>query len=254
MHSKKPLFKQLQNLVIPYYAASWREIGLQLGIAQRILQTIEINFQTDVEICCAEMFTKWLDRDVTASWGKIIQVLFSPAVKEIMNTFNKSKRKELEESKAVKELGSKLKERHIVTRYRSSEEEDWFSEPEHFTSVALIHQKKYKTKRDIIEFANMHLKGDFIKSGKVTTNIADIFALAECSGRPYTLLIEGAPGIGKTVLSKEIVFQWANGNLLKNERLVFLIYFRDPKIRKIIINNFETFNRVHKLLPNIKRY
>ena len=138
----------------------------------------------------------------------------------------------------VKVLEDKLKERHIVTRYKSSEEENWFSEPEHFTSVALIHQKKYKTKRDIIEFANMHLKGDVIKSGKVTTNIADIFALAECTGRPYTLLIEGAPGIGKTVLSKEIIFQWANGNLLKNERLVFVIYFRDPKIRKI--NNFKS--------------
>ena len=84
----------------------------------------------------------------------------------------------------------------------------------------------------------MHLKGDFIKSGKVTTNIADIFALAEYTDHPYTLLIEGAPRIGKTVLSKEIVFQWANGNLLKNERLVFLIYFRDPKIRKK--NNFKS--------------
>ena len=237
MHSKRPLLKELQNLVTPYYAASWKEIGLQLGIAQGILQTIEINFQTDAARCCAEMFTKWLDTDVTASWGKLIQVIYSPAVIEKLNTFNKSHKK-LEESEAVNKLGSKLKERHIVTRYKSPEEEDWFSEPEHFTSVALIHQKKHKTKRDIIEFANMHLKGDFIKSGKITTNIADIFALAECTGRPYTLLIEGAPGIGKTVLSKEIVFQWANGNLLKNERLVFLIYFRDPKIRKI--NNFES--------------
>ena len=241
MHLKKPLLKQLQNLVTPYYAASWKEIGLQLGIAQGILQTIEIKFQTDVETCCAEMFKEWLDTDVTASWSKLIQVVYSPAVTEIVNSFNKSpltKRKELEESKAVKELESKLKERHTITRYKSTEDEDWFSEPEHFTSVALIHQKKQKTKKDIIEFANMHLKGDFIKSGKVTTNIADIFALAECSGRPYTLLIEGAPGIGKTVLSKEMVYQWANGNLLKNERLVFLIYFRDPKIRKI--NNFES--------------
>ena len=234
VHSERPLLKELQNVVTPYYAASWKEIGLQLGIAQGMLQTIEINFQTDAARCCAEMFTKWLDTDITASWGKLIQVVYSPA---IINTFNKSHIK-LEESEAVKKLGSKLKDRHIVTRYKSSEEEDWFSEPEHFTSVALIHQKKHKTKRDIIEFANMHLKGDFIKSGIVTTNIADIFALAECTGRPYILLIEGAPGIGKTVLSKEIVFQWANENLLKNEKLVFLLYFRDPKIRKI--NNFES--------------
>ena len=241
VYSKRPRLKELQNLVTPYYAASWKEIGLQLGIAQGILQSMEINFQTDVGTRCDEMFTEWLDTDVTASWGKLIQVIYSPTVKEIINAFNKSplsSRKVLEEPEAVKELESKLKDRHTVTRYKSSEEEDWFSEPEHFTSVALIHQKKRKTKRDIIEFANMHLKGDFIKSGKVTTNIADIFALAECTGSAYILLIEGAPGIGKTVLSKEIVFQWANGNLLKNERLVFLIYFRDPKIKKI--SNFES--------------
>ena len=241
MHSKKPHLKQLQNLVTPYYAASWKEIGLQLGIAQGILHTIEINFQTDIETCCTEMLTEWLDTDVTASWDKLMQVVYSPAVTEIINTFTQMpviSRNKLEESEAVKELESKLKERHTVTRYRSTEEEDLFNEPEHFTSVALIHQKKHKTKKDIIEFANMHLKGDFIKTGKVTTNFADIFALAECSGCPYILLIEGAPGIGKTVLSKEIVFQWANGNLLKYERLVFLIYFRDPKVRKI--NSFES--------------
>ena len=88
MHSVKPLLKHLQNLVTPYYTASWKEIGLQLGIAQGILQSIELKFQTDVETCCTEMLTEWLDTDVTASWGKLIQVVYSPAVTEIINTFS----------------------------------------------------------------------------------------------------------------------------------------------------------------------
>ena len=241
MHSKKPFLKHLQNLVTPYYAASWKEIGLQLGIAQGILQSIEIKFQTDVETCCNEMFTEWLDIDVTASWGKLIQVVYSPAVTEIINTFSKLpfyNRKESTESGAVEELENKLKDRHIVSRYKSSQD-DWFSMPEHFTSVALIHQKKHKTKREIIAFANMHLKGDFTETGKITTDIAEIFKSVECNDNPYTLLIEGAPGIGKTILSKEIVFQWAKGNMLKNEKLVCLIYLRDPKVRTL--NNFESF-------------
>ena len=241
MHSKKPLLKHLQNLVTLYYATSWKEIGLQLGIAQGILQTIETNFRTDVETCCDEMFTEWLDTDVTASWGKLIQAVNSPAVTEIINTFYKSllcNRTELTESAAVEELENKLKDRHIVTRYKSSQD-DWFSVPEHFTSVALIHQKKHKTKREIIAFANMHLKGDFTESGKITTDIAEIFKSVECNDNPYTLLIEGAPGIGKTILSKEIVFQWAKGSMLKNEKLVCLIYLRDPKVR--MLNSFESF-------------
>ena len=47
----------------------------------------------------------------------------------------------------------------------------------------------------------------------------------------YFLLIEGAPGIGKTVLSKEIAYQWAENKVLKCTRLVFLLFLRDPNIK-----------------------
>ena len=250
MHFKKPLLKQLQNLATPYYASTWKEIGLKLGIAEGVLQTIETSFQTDVERC-TEMFTKWLETDASASWDQLIRVVYSPAVTEIMNTFNKSpynRQESTTESGAVEELENKLKEQHIITRYRSSQD-DWFTMPEHFTSVALIHQKRRKTKREIIAFANMHLKGDFTESGKITTDItesgkfttyiAEIFESVEFNDNPYTLLIEGAPGIGKTILSKEIVFQWAKGKLLKKEKLVCLIYLRDPKVKTL--DNFESF-------------
>ena len=257
MHSKKPLLKELQNLVTPYYAASWKEIGLQLGIPKGILQSIEENFRTDIETCCNETLTEWLDTDVTASWGKIIKIAYSPAVTEIINAFNKSplhNKKELTDSGAVKELESKLKDQHIVRRYRSSQE-DWFSEPEHFTSVALIHQKRHKTKREVIKFANMHLKGTLTEGGKITTDIAEIFASVECTDHPYTMLIEGAPGIGKTILSKEIVFQWAKGSLLKNQKLVCLIYLRDPKVKTL--NSFESFvNYIsyYQVTKNVAQY
>ena len=97
----------------------------------------------------------------------------------------------------------------------------------------------------------MHQRGDFSKCDKVTTNVADLFAPVECTGHPYTLLIEGAPGIGKTVLAKEIVFRWANGILLKSERLVFLIYLRDPKTKKIY--NFESLLHYYINYPKISK-
>ena len=159
--------------------------------------------------------------------------------------------KEFAESEKVVELESKLKKWHNKNRYKSYQD-DLFSEPEHFTSVTLIHQKSCKTIKEIITFAYLHGTGDFTESGvyssissfsnaevsKVTTDIADILSSMEGTDHPYTLLIEGAPGIGKTILAKEIVFQWANGKLLKKEKLVFFIYLRDSKTK--LINSFES--------------
>ena len=45
--------------------------------------------------------------------------------------------------------------------------------------------------------------------------------------------MEGAPGIGKTVLTKEIAYQWANGEILQECKLLFLFYLRDPKLHEV---------------------
>jgi len=50
---------------------------------------------------------------------------------------------------------------------------------------------------------------------------------------PKFILIEGAPGIGKTTLCKEIAYKWAKLCLLEDTRLLFLIYLRDPNISNI---------------------
>ena len=47
------------------------------------------------------------------------------------------------------------------------------------------------------------------------------------------ILIEGAPGIGKTTMSREIAIQWANKNILKNKKLLFLLFMRDPEVKYI---------------------
>ena len=67
--------------------------------------------------------------------------------------------------------------------------------------------------------------------GKFTENINDLFAPYE--KYPYVILIEGAAGIGKTTLCKEIAIQWANKNTLKNKELLFLLFMHDPKIKTL---------------------
>ena len=59
---------------------------------------------------------------------------------------------------------------------------------------------------------------------RVTKRITDIFR-STCK----RILIEGAPGIGKTVLAKEIAYCWANGEILTDTKL-FLLVIRDPNL------------------------
>ena len=54
------------------------------------------------------------------------------------------------------------------------------------------------------------------------------------------ILVNGAPGMGKSTLCKEIAFQWAKENeILEDAELIFLIHMCDSKVLKI--NSLEDF-------------
>ena len=116
-------------------------------------------------------------------------------------------------------------------------------QPKHFTSLTLIHHKDGRTHSEAIEFTEATRSGDIDKimssshllfsQSKTSKDIKEIFAASEEGQEPRSILIEGPPGIGKTVMSKEISVQWANGLLLINEILVLLICLKDPLVQHI---------------------
>ena len=67
-----------------------------------------------------------------------------------------------------------------------------------------------------------------------TKEIEEILAPLEKSNQSAFILIEGAPGIGKSVLLNEISYRWANKELLQKFELVLLICFRDPSLQQIV--------------------
>ena len=135
------------------------------------------------------------------------------------------------------------------------------NQPKSIVSVALIHYKGKRTRQELFAIAQRHKDGSIaidqltslssqvpapkkqrLDHSRVTKDIADIFTAdpmdqiedsTDLNKSPKRILIEGAPGIGKTVLAKEIAYRWAKKELLQNIELTFLIYLRDPRIRKV---------------------
>ena len=89
----------------------------------------------------------------------------------------------------------------------------------------------------LLEYYAPHTKPDRNLEAIETNRIADIFQPFQENDNssiiPKFILIEGAPGMGKTILCKEIAYQWANQCLLKDTKLLFLIHLRDLAISNI---------------------
>ena len=68
---------------------------------------------------------------------------------------------------------------------------------------------------------------------KTTENVSNLLASFEKFSFPYVILIEGAAGIGKSTLCKEIALQWANKCILKKGKLLFLLFMHNPIIKRL---------------------
>ena len=87
----------------------------------------------------------------------------------------------------------------------------------------------------MLEASKDHCISNYVQTRTITKDTSEIFKPFETLSKTtkVMVLIEGAPGIGKTVLSKEIAYQWATKQLLIHKLLVFLLYLRDPMVQKL---------------------
>ena len=107
------------------------------------------------------------------------------------------------------------------------------------------HYKHLDIASDSERECNTH-QSRFSSKFRITREIVDLFTMNQCKDKietgdstylPRSILIEGAPGIGKTILLKEIAYRWANGTILNNARIVFLIYLRDLRFQSVTTIN-----------------
>ena len=144
----------------------------------------------------------------------------------------------------------------------NTDEETWPpDQPKNFTPLVLVrHRGQHSMKQattlaqvietgDIDEITSLASKQSVTKhhsklvshqslqevldSSTVTKELTEILEPLEQSKDPQFILIEGAPGIGKSILLKEIAYRWGNKQMLKTFKLVLLVCLRDPTVQQI---------------------
>ena len=140
-------------------------------------------------------------------------------------------------------------------------------QPTSFTPLLFIHHQGHRTPDQVKVMAELTCTGDIDKvtpirqdsygyeesqkvldMGRATKEIEEILDPLEKSKEASFILIEGAPGIGKSVLLKEIAFRWGRQQLLKNFELVLLVCLRDPSLQQIesVDELLQLFYKRHK--------
>ena len=143
----------------------------------------------------------------------------------------------------------------------NTDEETWPpDQPKNFTPLVLIHHQGQHSMKQATAMAQLIQTGDIdevtslasnrsvptnhpkldsheplqevLNSSTVTKELTEILAPIEQCEEPQFILIEGAPGIGKSMLLKEIAYRWGNKQLLKTFKLVLLVPLRDPTVQQ----------------------
>ena len=132
---------------------------------------------------------------------------------------------------------------HICKLYENSkhllQKDSWSTfTPTQFVNLLLIHHlNKVSTQKQLNIVANImreNISSSKLNQSYITSNIEDVFKKTDGdNSKGKIVLIEGAPGIGKTMLCKEIAYRWACKKLLHSDNLLLLVFLRDPNIQSI---------------------
>jgi len=144
------------------------------------------------------------------------------------------------------ELVEYLQDRYKETRYIP--EDEWPpNQAKCYVDLTVMHYKDLRTEEEIVSIGQRHKIGTaavdevtkYSDNFLVTKDLEDIFIAdsnepnSDSIKLPKMILIEGASGIGKTLLLKEIAYHWANETILKQARIVFLLYLRDHNLQSV---------------------
>ena len=93
---------------------------------------------------------------------------------------------------------------------------------------------------------------------KTTKDLQEVFSQLEQpsdSQDQRSILVEGSPGVGKSVLLKHIAYLWAQDELLTNTDFLFLLHLRDPSVQQMhsldsLVHHFYHYDKQASLVTS----
>jgi len=143
---------------------------------------------------------------------------------------------------------------NVQTRFRVDDDTWPPDQPKNFTPLVLIHYEGHHNLQQATAITKLTQTGDIaslasnksvpkqhpsyqplqevLDTSTVTKEVEQILAQLEKNEKPQLILVEGPPGIGKSVLLKEIAYQWGDKQILQAFKFVFLVCLRDPNVQQ----------------------
>ena len=152
-------------------------------------------------------------------------------------------------AEAVSMLSNRVATTNAQARFKVDKDTWPPGQPHSFTPLLLVHHEGRQRMDQAVEVAKLVHRGDVTSLAteqlvhtklddhaqhvsKVTKEVTKILAPLEEQEEPQFIMIEGAPGIGKSVLLREIAYRWGKQQLLQTFTLLLVVCLRDPIVQQ----------------------
>ena len=140
-------------------------------------------------------------------------------------------------------LSDRVRQLNMQTRFAFDEDTWPPNQPKDFTPLLLVHQEGQQTfEQATAESIQSHRhqypqdsyqQREALDNSKTTKQLVDILAPLQYSDDAQFILVEGLPGIGKSLLLQEMAYGWAEGKLLQNFKIVLLVQLCSPAVQQV---------------------
>ena len=138
----------------------------------------------------------------------------------------------LEEVRLLAEYGGYLKKRHLQVHIAASTNKFLPSPTQKIFKLAIIKKERIQRGKIDDEFIHKTIKGqvDDILLEKSPIELENIFMNIE--GGRKVVLVDGAPGSGKSTMTVHIYQRWSKGELFQEFTIAILVQLRDPAVQR----------------------